>query len=235
MALDSRDRRAADASVGSDDHRRGGMLGFTLAAMASAGVSAWLLGRAVHRVSGNRLEPWIVGRAAGITAYLLFVATVLMGLVLAHPWRAKIRVPGVATRIRIHIGLAIFTLCFAVLHIVVLATDKYAGVGWVGAFVPMGASYRPLDTTLGLIGLWAGLLIGVSAALAGYLPHHLWYPIHKVASLSLVLIWLHGVLGGSDTRRLASLYVITGMLVVGVAVTRYTARSKADLVAELKS
>ena len=57
-----------------------------------------------------------------------------------------------------------------VLHIVVLATDKYAGVGWWGSFVPMGATYRPLPVTLGVIGLYAGLAAGITAAVKARFP-----------------------------------------------------------------
>jgi len=64
----------------------------------------------------------ILGRAAGITSYLLLVGLVLFGLVLSHPARARWRRPSSATRIRVHVSLSVFTLVFTVLHIVVLAT-----------------------------------------------------------------------------------------------------------------
>jgi hypothetical protein len=200
---------------------------------ASAGLTGALIGRTSQSVSGNRMAPWIIGRAAGITSYLLLVALVLLGLGLSHPWRAKIRRPSSAARIRVHIALAVFTLAFTVLHIVVLATDRYAGVGWAGALWPMQASYRPVATTLGLIGVWSGLLAGLTAAFAGRFARRIWWPIHKVSSCSLVLVWLHGVYGGADSAALATVYVGTGALVALVALSRYVARTPADLVAEL--
>ncbi len=199
----------------------------------SAGLTGVLIGRVARSVSGNRMAPWILGRASGVTAYLLLVALVLMGLVLSHPWRARITRPSSANRIRLHIALAVFTGLFVVLHIVVLATDRYAGVGWRGTVVPMGASYRPVATTLGLIGFWSGLVAGVTAALATRLPRGLWWPIHKVASVSLVLVWLHGVFGGGDTATLLALYLVTGAAVLILALGRYTARTPSDRVAEL--
>ncbi len=199
----------------------------------STGVTAWLIGDAARRVSGNRMAPWIIGRAAGVCSYLLLVLVVLTGLVLSHPWRARVRRPSTATRIRIHITLTAFTLAFTVLHVIVLATDSYAGVGWVGAFLPMHAQYRPVATTLGVIGLWSGLVAGGTALLAGRLPRRLWWPIHKVAAVSLLLVWMHGVYGGGDTPALLWLYVGTGAAVVAVALSRYVARTPADLVAEL--
>ncbi len=208
-------------------------VGLMLAIMLSAGVTGVFIGRSAQAVSGNRMAPWIIGRAAGISSYLLLVALVLLGLLLSHPWRSRVRWPSTAARIRLHIVLSVFTLIFTVLHIVVLATDRYAGVGWSGALLPMHASYRPVATTLGLIGLWSGLLAGITAALAGRLPIRLWWPIHKVASVALVLVWLHGVIGGGDTAVLLVMYLLTGGLIAAVAVSRYTARTPADHVAEL--
>jgi len=61
-------------------------------------------------VSGDRNALWILGRAAGLSSYVLLVLLVAMGLVLSHPGRARIRHPSTATRIRLHVSLAAFTL-----------------------------------------------------------------------------------------------------------------------------
>lgn len=213
--------------------RVGRGLGLIVLVTVSAAVSAWLVGRSIVAVHGNKQAPWILGRAAGVTAYVLLVALVLLGLVLSHPWRTRFTRPSTATRIRLHVSLAVFTLAFLVLHIVVLATDSYAGVGFRGALLPMAATYRPMPVTLGVIGAYAGLLAGVTASLAGRVTARVWWPIHKVAAVSLVLVWVHGVLSGSDTHLILGLYVVTGVLVVAVALSRYISRTPADRVAEL--
>ena len=113
-------------------------------------------------------------------------------------------------RIRLHVSLAAFTLAFSVLHVVVLATDRYAHVGWWGALLPMASGYRPLAVTFGVVGLYSGLLAGATAALAGRWAGRVWWPVHRVSALSLVLIGLHGLLAGSDTTALLALYLATG-------------------------
>jgi hypothetical protein len=199
----------------------------------SAGISCWLVGIGVAHVSTNKLAPWIVGRAAGTTAYLLLDSVVILGLILSHPWRSRVRRPGAAARIRLHVSLSAFTCAFVILHVVVLATDSYAGVGWRGSVLPFGATYRPAAVTLGVIGTYAGLIAGLTAATAGRIGARIWWPIHKVSSVALILVWLHGVLAGSDSKTLLSLYLVTGFLTVVVALTRYGARTPADRVAEL--
>jgi hypothetical protein len=208
-------------------------LGRLVVVCASCGATGVAIAWAFRAVACNRMAPWIIGRAAGISAYLLLFALVLSGLLLSHPWRSRITRPSPVKRIRVHIALANVTLAVTVLHIVVLATDRYAGVGWWGAVLPMRASYRPAAVTLGLIGVWLGLLAGITAALAGRLPARAWWPIHKVAAAAFVLGWLHGVLAGGDTDALRWLYLGTGAVVVGVALSRYGARSPADQLAEL--
>ena len=207
--------------------------GVALAAMASVGATGALVGAAAGSIRGNRMAPWIIGRAAGVSAYLLLVALVLLGLLLSHPWRSRLRRPSHPARVRLHVVLAVLVLVLTTLHVIVLATDRFAGVGWWGALLPMRASYRPVPVTLGLIGAWIGLLAGITAALAGHLPARAWWPIHKVAVASLVLIWLHGVLAGGDTHALRWIYLSTGLVVGAVAVSRYAARTPADRIEEL--
>ena len=199
---------------------------------ASAWATSLLLARSVGRVAGSREAPWILGRAAGMTSYLLLLALVCLGLLLSHPTRTGRRRPSRATRIRVHVVLAVFWFAFTVLHVVVLATDRYAGVGWPGALVPMGAAYRPVPVTLGVLAGYAGLAAGATALLAGRVVGRLWWPIHKVAGVVLVLGWGHGVLAGTDSTALRSVYLITGVAVLALAGARYVARTPADHLAE---
>ncbi|CAL8971583.1 hypothetical protein CELL_01073 [Cellulomonas sp. T2.31MG-18] len=198
----------------------------TAASLAAAGSLAL-------DAAGGRMAHWVLGRAAGLTSYVLLLLLVGTGIVLAHPWARHLRHPSARTRLALHAGLATFTLAFTVLHVVVLATDPWAKVGWLGALLPMAAAYRPVPVSLGVIAAWAGLFTGLTARFAGRLLGRLWWPVHKVAAGLLVLVWAHSVLAGSDVVALRGFYVGTGCAVVALAVTRYTARTPADEVREL--
>lgn len=195
--------------------------------LSSAG-SAWLVGTAVSAVASKKTAPWLLGRAAGVTSYLLIVTLVAFGLLLSHPAAPRMRLPGPTIRLRIHVSLAAYTLTFTALHIVALASDRYAGVGWPGALVPGLSAYRPLPIALGIIALYAGLLAGITAAAAGQLVGKVWWPIHKFAIVSLLLVWAHGVQAGSDTSALLVMYLATGTGIVMLAVSRYLARTRRD-------
>jgi len=206
-----------------------GTLLLTLAGSASVATAAWLV---LDALQGDAVH-WVLGRASGVTSYLLMVLLVATGLVLAHPWSRHLRLPSPRTRQSMHVALATFTLVFTVLHVVVLATDPWAQVGWAGALLPMASTYRPVAVTLGVLAVWSGLLTGLTATFAGRFAARIWWPVHKVAAAALVLVWGHSVLAGSDVAALQGLYLATGAALLGLAVTRYAARTPADRVAEL--
>ncbi len=197
----------------------------------SAVVTSVLIGTAISAVISDAHAQGTVARASGITAYLLLVALVLLGLVLSHPAGARWRRPSVAVRIRTHVSLAVFTLVFTGLHIVMWATDD-DGIGWWGALVPLGSDFRPFHVTLGVVGFWAGLAAGLTAALAGRVANRVWWPVHKIAIVSLMLVWVH-TLGGLDAPVLFGVYVVTGVLVVVVALSRYLMPHRRDEVVDL--
>jgi hypothetical protein len=209
------------------------MVGFALAILASAaaaGLAGWIV---LDTLRGTTQVPWVLGRASGLTSYVLLVALVATGLILSHPRSRRLRRPSAATRLGLHVALATFTLAFTALHVVVLATDPWAQVGWRGALLPMASQYRTVPVTLGVIAVWAGLITGVTARLSGSIAARVWWPVHKVAAGTLVLVWAHSVLAGSDTPVLRWYYLASGIAVLGLAVTRYGARTPADRVAEL--
>lgn len=190
---------------------------------ASAAVCGGLTGLVWLQLSSNQMPLWLVARAAGASAFVLLTAATLAGIVLSHPDRARLRWPRPATRLRLHVSLTVFAVVFTVLHVVVLALDPYADVGWAGALLPMGAGYRPVPVTLGLISLWAGVVAGLSAALAGRVTMRWWRSLHRFAALAWLTAWAHALLAGSDTRAWTPAHLAAGLAVVGAAWWRYAA------------
>lgn len=217
----------ADPRVGRSWLGPAGAAGAVVAAGASAGLAARVV---LDAVSGVDAAPWVLARASGVTSYVLLLALVATGLVLAHPWARHLARPTPVTRMAVHASLATFTLAFTVLHVVVLATDPWAQVGWRGVLLPMASEYRPVPVTLGVLAVWAGLLTGVTARWAGRIGRA-WLPVHRVALTVFALVWAHGVLAGTDTPALRGFYVATGAAVLGLAVSRYGARTPVEHVA----
>ena len=120
-------------------------------------------------------------------------------------------------------ALATATLALVVGHLVTLASDHYAGVGWSGAFVPGLSRYRTFAVALGVIAMFFMVVLAVSARAAGRRGARRWSAIHRFAVLTYVLVWIHGVLAGADTNALRGLYVTTAAGIGALALTRYRA------------
>ena len=69
--------------------------------------AGWLIGAAARSVSGDRNAAWILGRAAGLRPTSCSSCWCRLGLVLSHPGRVRIRRPSAATRVRLHVSLAV--------------------------------------------------------------------------------------------------------------------------------
>lgn len=188
-------------------------------AVAGFTASAWMGSSHV-----SRMLPWILGRGLGLAGYLTLVALTAFGLWLRHPWRSRWPHPSPEVALRIHAWLAASTLVLIVGHVVALVLDRYAGVGVAGAVIPGHATYRPFATALGTVSVYAGLLVGGSAALAGRIIGRSWRGLHRLAMFVFAAVWTHGVLAGSDTPRLRLMYVATGALVLAIGLTRRLAR-----------
>jgi sulfoxide reductase heme-binding subunit YedZ len=186
---------------------------------------SWVIGRLTgtqgRTLVHNKMLPWILGRGLGVAAYVSLTALVVLGLWLRHPWRARFRRPSPATILWAHVALAACTITLVAGHLTALALDKYAGVGWSGAFVPWGASFKTTGVALGTIGLYGLVLVIGTASLAGSIGRAAWFPIHSVSVLVFCVCLAHGVMSGSDGATLRWVYVASGVVVVVLQFTRW--------------
>jgi hypothetical protein len=165
------------------------------------------------------VRPWLVARAAGVTAYLLLATEVALGTLLSHPanqraWRLSKRA------FPWHEHVAVFVWSFLVLHVGLLAVDRYANVGWLGAFLPGAAGYRPIPVALGTIAAYALLVTSVTARWTRLLPSGWWVRLHRLSAVVFFGVWLHAVLAGTDSGALELLYLVTGLPVMAAIAHR---------------
>ncbi len=167
-----------------------------------------------------QMRLWLVGRATGVTAYVLLTILVAFGLILSHPvnqttWMLSKRL------FPWHENLFVFVVAFLAAHVVSIIVDPYAGVGFQGTFVPGLSSYRTVPVALGSLAMYAMLATGLTARYTKLLPAGWWLKLHRLTMLVFVLSWTHGILAGIDSDAFMPLYVVTGLLVVGAAAYRY--------------
>jgi len=186
-----------------------------VAALVALGITDQIIPATDARTLSVR--PWVAARALGVTAYLLLTLEVAAGVWLSHP-----RNSGDPRTSRIvfpwHELLSVFTGAFLTLHIVLLAVDPYAGVDWIGAFVPGFSQFRPVPVAIGSVALYALIITAVTAKWTRLLPAGWWLKIHRLTALVWLMAWVHGVTAGTDAISLLPMYLITGGLVLaGIA------------------
>jgi hypothetical protein len=169
---------------------------------------------------------WVAARALGVTAYLLLTLEVAAGLLLSHPrmtaeWRKTRQV------FPWHELLTVFTGGFLALHVALLVLDPYAGVSLVGALVPGLATYRTPAVAIGTVALYALLFTALTAKWTRLLPAGWWLRVHRLAAVIFLMVWVHGLLAGTDSGSLLPMYLATGLpILAGVAHRWWTARAR---------
>lgn len=167
-----------------------------------------------------QLRLWLGSRAAGFMALILLTVEVVLGLVLSHPtnkatWRLSKRL------FPWHEHVWVFTITFIVVHVVSIATDRFANVGWLGAIVPGMSEFRTVPVALGTLGLYALLVTGLTARVTRLLPAGWWLKLHRLSLGVLGLSWAHGMLAGTDTFDAIAIYGGTFAAVAMAAAYRY--------------
>lgn len=191
-----------------------------IAPLVAGSIAAWGFASSLH----NRNFLWYTGRALGIAGYVALFGLVTLGLLIRHPWSLKHRFLHAETRLKAHATLGIATVVLIVGHLVFLASDRYAGVGWIGALIPGHAHYRPVAVGLGVAAFETMIAIALTARFAGRRGAKHWRLIHRLATLTFVTTWFHGVLAGTDTAALRVLYVATGSIVAVLVGSRLVIR-----------
>lgn len=167
-----------------------------------------------------QLRIWLASRAAGLVTLVLLAFQIVVGLVLSHPvnkstWKLSKRL------FPWHENVWLFVLGFLAAHIVSILLDPFAGVGVVGAFVPGLSSYRSAPVAIGTLALYGLLLTGLTARYTKLLPAGAWLTIHRVGIVVFVLGWMHGLLAGTDSIALVTVYLGLGGVVLMAAAYRY--------------
>jgi predicted ferric reductase len=166
------------------------------------------------------MTTWIVLRAAGVGAYLMLFASVAFGLVATSTLFGKRFAKASATTV--HQFMSTVALFLLAIHIGGLLLDRYMPFGAVQILVPGASTYRSVPVGLGVLAMYAMVLVLTSSWLRKRYPVRVWRAIHLMSVPAFVLALLHGVYAGADSTRpwMFGTYVATGVIVVFLLVLR---------------
>ncbi|SFF41257.1 Ferric reductase like transmembrane component [Actinacidiphila alni] len=141
-----------------------------------------------------------IARVAALIAYVLMVATVVLGVLLRL--RFLQQAVNRATFYGAHMTLALSAMIFGVVH---GATFLYQPIWRIGArelTVPFTGGVQRLPVGFGILGTELAIAVGCSVWLQRRLGYHRWLRTHQFAYLSFALIWLHVFLVHPEPRHL---------------------------------
>lgn len=169
---------------------------------------------------------WLASRAAGIVAFLLVAAAVIIGLVLASKMTRR---PGLKRNlVKVHQQVALTALVAIGAHGVFLLGDAWLKPGVTGIAVPFTLEYRPLWTGLGIIAGYLSLLLGPTFYWRRRIGARRWRQIHRATVVVFALAVLHslgsGTDGGSAWFRVMALG--SAAIVLTLVVVRYMPRAR---------
>jgi sulfoxide reductase heme-binding subunit YedZ len=169
---------------------------------------------------------WYFARSAGIVAYLLLSASVVLGVLMSA--RARFTWPRFAIE-EVHRFLAILTGVFVVLHAGSLLLDSVVPISLGQMLVPFTSNYKPFAVGLGITAAELMAAVGVTNLLRHRLPHRVWRRFHYLTLVVWALASLHGVLAGSDRGDPWFAGIVAGA--VAAVTVAFATRARAALAA----
>lgn len=143
---------------------------------------------------------WLASRSAGIVAFVLITAAVLLGLFMAGN---VYRRPGLKGRlVKVHEQLALTALVAIGAHGVLLLGDAYLRPGISGIAVPFTIAYRPLWVGLGILAGYLALLLGPTYYLRRRIGAKRWRLVHRATVIVFALAVAHSLGSGTDGASL---------------------------------
>lgn len=142
---------------------------------------------------------WYLERSAGFTAYGLLNLSVLLGasssLAIWDKWNMR------KLMTQMHQYSALLFLPFLFFHLWGLYMDTSIPFNVKQLLVPLASRYKAVPTALGVLTLYAWILLIVSSYLREKIGVTAWRMIHILSYPMFVAVTIHGLTAGTDAHR----------------------------------
>jgi methionine sulfoxide reductase heme-binding subunit len=162
---------------------------------------------------------WYAVRAAGVVAYLLVTAVVLLGLQMSSRRRLPMW-PRIAIE-DVHRFAAFAAGAFVLIHIVAIAIDSYLPFSLESLVVPFISKYRPAWVGVGIVAAELMLAVAIANRLRGrVLSYAAWRRTHYATFGVWGAATVHGIASGTDR---SSTWLVAVEVAAAAAVMAMTA------------
>jgi methionine sulfoxide reductase heme-binding subunit len=155
---------------------------------------------------------WITSRAAGTLALLFSSVAVGVGLTMGGKL-LKGRGPDLRVT---HEALSLATIVAIVVHAVALLGDSFLHPSVADITIPFVSSYMTAWTTIGIVGGWMMIILGLSYYTRARIGQQRWRTLHRFTALAWMLGVAHSLGEGTDAGE-AWFLIATGIVVLPAA------------------
>ena len=142
---------------------------------------------------------WLASRSAGVVAYLLLSASVVLGLAMA----LRLVPPRSAAVLRTaHERIALIALGAVAAHGLLLLGDGFLRPGLSGILVPFAMDYRPVWTGIGILAGYLAAGLSLSYYARRRLGARRWRTAHRLIPVAWAMAAVHVIGAGSDAGSL---------------------------------
>jgi sulfoxide reductase heme-binding subunit YedZ len=164
---------------------------------------------------------WITSRAAGFAALILASLAVSLGLLMSTK---LIKRRGADLRVT-HEILSLSTIAALIVHAVALLGDKFLHPSVADIAIPFASGYKTAWTTLGILGGWALILLGLSYYARRTIGTQRWRKLHRFTALAWLAGLAHSLGEGTDAGQvwflaMVALVAIPALMLLATRVTR---------------
>jgi methionine sulfoxide reductase heme-binding subunit len=173
---------------------------------------------------------WYAARAAGVAAYVLLTAVVVLGLTLAsgQPGRRWPRWPRFAVEDVHRVG-GLLVGTFVAVHVATIAVDSFLPFSPRQLVVPLASTYRPIWTGLGIAAAELLAALAITNHYRRRLPYRWWRGAHYANFAVWVAATLHGLGSGTDRNAgwMVAIYAAASATVAALTMWRIATRRRA--------
>jgi len=155
---------------------------------------------------------WYLARSSGLTAWLLLVASLVMGTMASG--RLTERSGARRWLLDLHPWVSGLALSAVVLHILAIIADSAVDISLTQGLVPFASPWRASAVAWGAVAFWLMVAVQGTSLARVSIPKRWWHGIHLTSYVLAVLATLHSILSGSDVH----LRIVSTLIAVGVTV-----------------
>ena len=168
---------------------------------------------------------WFLSRASGVVAYVLFWASMMMGLLMSTK-TTRLWSTG-PSNMAIHEFTSILGVLFAGFHALILLGDAYIKTDLLHILTPFLMNFgadgaQTVWVGFGQLGFYALALIVLSFYVRQRITYGVWRWLHFGTFVAYMLVTVHGLLIGSDSQTtfMLSVYAFTNVSILFLTIYR---------------